>query len=377
VRHAWLANLSLALVATLSVLLAGELAFRVLYPPTAVDPSFVPLQRLCDDCGYVYELNPAMPQINYQGLRGRTYPIPKPPGAFRILLLGDSVAFGMQVRGYEMFSSRLEEALGVEVVNTAVSGYSTFTERMYFRERGVHFEPDLVLVAVCLNDVVDPLPHWNRGLAVVGHVPPEAIPNPRYHEEEVMPRFRYRQWKARLAARSALFRRFSKTLLPRIEQAWPFENVYFDHYGRLGGEGWPTHLTGDDDLGIEVLTDWESAEWRWLRAQLDALAAEVRAAGARFAILVFPLQYQLDADYPYLPQALFRRYCESRELPCLDLLPPLRAARRGGRTEKTLDDLFIDEWHLTPRGHRVAADAIERFLKGAGLVRRAARHAPG
>ena len=50
-----------------------------------------------------------------------------------------------------------------------------------------------------------------------------------------------------------------------------------------------------------------------------------------------------------------------------DPLPALRAALPG-------PDLFFQQTvHLTPRGHEIVADALEQFLRGAGLVEPAAR----
>jgi molybdopterin-guanine dinucleotide biosynthesis protein A len=79
-------------------------------------------------------------------------------------------------------------------------------------------------------------------------------------------------------------------------------------------------------------------------------------------VALFPLHYQLDIDYPYIPQTVLKKYCTEQNIPCLDLLPALR--------RHTDEDLFMierapqygDIWHLTEAGHRVAARSLESFL---------------
>ena len=83
--------------------------------------------------------------------------------------------------------------------------------------------------------------------------------------------------------------------------------------------------------------------------------------------MIAPLAYQMDEEYPFLPQTLFARYCSERSLPCLDLLPSFR--ENGG------EDLFIgqrrgyvDVWQFSARGHAVAANDIRRFLVERDLI---------
>jgi hypothetical protein len=112
------------------------------------------------------------------------------------------------------------------------------------------------------------------------------------------------------------------------------------------------------------MLDADSPQWRWLRHNYDALASAVAAAGAKLALVVFPLAYQMDPAYPFLPQAVYREYCDARGLACLDLLPALRAAGAPPSA------LWIDDWHPTPQGHEAAAHEILRFLDDRGWLPR-------
>jgi hypothetical protein len=86
-----------------------------------------------------------------------------------------------------------------------------------------------------------------------------------------------------------------------------------------------------------------------------------------------PARFQVDdADFGRLREAVsnaggelvrdaatarFARVLAPLGVPILDVLPPLRAALPG-------PDVFYQETvHLTPRGHHVVAEALDRFIE--------------
>jgi hypothetical protein len=96
--------------------------------------------------------------INAFGMRSREVAAKKPPGAFRILMLGDSTLYGGSYIGQsETYASRLEEALNrepsllpgmprrVEVLGMGVNGWGPQHELAYVQEFGL-FQADLVMV---------------------------------------------------------------------------------------------------------------------------------------------------------------------------------------------------------------------------------------
>jgi lysophospholipase L1-like esterase len=70
-------------------------------------------------------------------------------------VLGDSFAWGYGVEESERFSQLLEKSLDVEVINAGVSGYSTDQELLWYRNEGVKYETDLVILVLAGNDVGD------------------------------------------------------------------------------------------------------------------------------------------------------------------------------------------------------------------------------
>jgi lysophospholipase L1-like esterase len=157
----------LAIVSTILALALGEGLARLLglAPGVAqivVDDVDSPLQ-ISEDPLQVYELkpgfsSPARPEYrtNAQGLRGPERAIPKPPGVFRIALVGDSVVEGIGVeREADTIASQLEGMLAknhVEVLNAGLRGYNTQAEVTFVRRRVLPYEPDLVILVFVRND---------------------------------------------------------------------------------------------------------------------------------------------------------------------------------------------------------------------------------
>jgi lysophospholipase L1-like esterase len=112
-------------------------------------------------------------QINSQGLRDYEYPLTKPPGTYRIMILGDSTTLGWGVRLEDTAAKILERQLNeddaggkrFEVINAGVGNYDTVQEVTYYRTRGRAFKPDLVVLAYFINDP-EPVPTEKKGFLI-------------------------------------------------------------------------------------------------------------------------------------------------------------------------------------------------------------------
>ncbi len=78
------------------------------------------------------------------------------PDPYTILGLGDSVMFGWGVHDQETYLSSLARVLDkecVRIVNMAVPGYNTVMEVEALREKGLAYQPDLVMIHFVDNDL--------------------------------------------------------------------------------------------------------------------------------------------------------------------------------------------------------------------------------
>jgi len=145
--------LSAVLVAALvvSALYAAELGFWL------VDP-----QRKLPPCTqYIHGVRYSWGQPihkNRLGFRSREVG-PKPPGAFRIMVLGDSMTWGAGIAAGQRYTDILEQRLNaefqthkVEVHNFGVSGGPMILHARLLQSYIGLVQPDLIVVGFCYND---------------------------------------------------------------------------------------------------------------------------------------------------------------------------------------------------------------------------------
>jgi len=116
----------------------------------------VPGQRV--EAGVTYAANAL-------GFRGRETTLDKPDDVWRIVVLGDSVAFGWGVEADERFTevaearlnegraSQSEKGPRIEILNLGVPGYETNHQGLVFTDKALPLDPDAVVFAFNWNDV--------------------------------------------------------------------------------------------------------------------------------------------------------------------------------------------------------------------------------
>lgn len=165
-----LVGLFLSIASLFAVLAVLEIILRLAgYNPIGQlvnDPERGLFIRPSDNPDRVYEAAPYASgrgwgtdiSINSHGFRGRDYVIDKPDDVFRIVVIGDSIAFGNGLDAGEEFPRVLEQLYTsgkkkIEVLNLALGGYDTLQEVATLEEIGLPFKPDLVILAYCVNDI--------------------------------------------------------------------------------------------------------------------------------------------------------------------------------------------------------------------------------
>ena len=339
-----LANALLGLAATAATLGALELAFRALdlrgyHAPRTRDwqhalvpeaerlpdvgVQFLPnseftLNYDSDPRGYFDGKNGLTYRINEHGFRGPGYPLAKPAGARRVVLLGDSFTFGEGVRFTDTFGHRLEALLnrdggsGVEVLNLGVSGAGTTAELSYLRHRGVRFQPDLVILIYVLNDAG--------------------------------------------AGRLDVWRKFTE----QYQKRWLRGSYLVSYlYARVG-----RHVMGRRYIDSLVdAAEFELKKWERSMQGLSEAKEISASAGSRFAVAVFPFMYELGAGHPFRQfHHMVSRYCANHGIEVVDLLPAFE-----GHVDT---DLWVHpgDQHPNEIGHAIAAEAIADFVASRRLL---------
>jgi hypothetical protein len=341
--------LALALAALALAALAGEALVRA---SGALDHGPVP-RRLVEPTGAAeppYRLRAGARlavlgrdvRVSSLGLRGPELAARSPAAGRRILVLGDSVAFGWGLDEAESYPAQLEARLrargvAAEVLNAGVPGYSTASEAALHRELAPKLAPDAVVLAVSLNDFT-PTPSLSP-LGVLVSFDTEPAPGWLAHSElYAFLRWRLGPLGAPVAAGDDAERNARVVLYLRRVAIATRERFYAEPDG----------------------PGWEPIE-----GGLRELAG---VAGPRLLLAIFPDEDQIEAAGERLPQRRWAERCEALGLRCLDLAPAFLGAAGAG-------PLFSDLQHPNGRGSAVAAEATAELLAPASA--RSARAASG
>ena len=359
----WPIRLALVGLGLLAALVLGELVARLCgRQPMQLDAdyraNYKNLYRVAPaGRPTLYELKPGAeaefaylgPRIKYRvnedGLRGpRRYARPKPAGVKRVLMLGDSVLFGIGAHDEELFSMLVEKGLpGVEVVNAGIGGYNTYTERMWLEAEGWSYSPDVLVLCYCPNDVDEPMEHFSKHTTdTLGDFPEAAVPNPKRHAELL----------TKPSAPGDAPSGGGQAL--KQATAWAMQHSALANacaqpfaHGRT---------TRTYERCLLAMADASSPEHAWLKREFEALSGAARQAGVPVVFVYLPLAYEVDAKDARLGQS--RRNVNDLAAGCGFVVVDV-----AGAIAKT-DDPYLDVSHLSLAGHRAVADVLVEALHG-------------
>jgi hypothetical protein len=318
--------------------------------------------------------------INARGLRGADRGYAAPPGTLRVLALGDSFVEGYTVPEDQTVTQALEASLHAsscpaEVLNAGHAAYSTDQEYLFYRDEGVKYSPQVVLVFFYYNDILSntianyfgsPKPlleAQGETMRLTNEpVPRPAPPDPRQAGARAQPRTLKGsvalEWLRDRLARGA----------PRAYNTLAALRLW----EKLGGD---TVEKGDQLRVYKRRRQPEiEAAWTQTAAILQALAREARGHGAHFAVVYVPSRMEVsDRDWELtklshgLDDSVWDRGLVARRVqdigreggfPVLDLTPALRQATGplGG------EPYLLYDGHWNARGHGAAAGAVASFL---------------
>jgi lysophospholipase L1-like esterase len=294
-------------------------------------------------------------RVNSAGVRDDEEIGEKAPNERRILILGDSLVLSVQVPFRRTFGELLEQRLNsrgspihYRVINGGVQGYGPVQELLFLRSLLPVVKPDLILETLFVgNDIED----------AVGA---EALLEGRQRPITDTVREAMTTRLRRTVRRSMVLQVLRLRVLAATERftrtAGPPEAPLQSYAAR------PAPRIG---RGLAII-----------HRVVEQMQQEGSAAGARTAVVLMPARFQVnDVDYANLRDAvsqaggtLLRDAAGERidetlrdlRVPRFDALPSLRAAGP--------DVFFLQTVHLTPRGHEIVAEALDRFLRESRLL---------
>jgi hypothetical protein len=301
--------------------------------------------RLSDYPVLQYELVPGAADgsvhISAAGLRDREYATPKPAGVFRVLVIGDSIAYGFGVARSDVLSAQLAALLQAaaastgaqrrfEVLNLGVPGYNIEQVVENARVRGLPFQPDAIVYAYCLND-------------------PQAYS------------FELESLKALLSPAGAAYRAHAARAQPALAERsrlWLLLRYALHAFdarpAAVKDAEWAALRSGDYAGYFEQL---------YRAPDASASMPRCKRAGVPIAVAIFPVFEHLDA-YPLaqLHRDVAGRFAV-RGLAAHDLLPMYAAAQRA------YGPVFVhNALHPNAIGDRMAALYLLRALAHAGQL---------
>jgi hypothetical protein len=344
--------------------------------------------------------------INSQGLRDREHSLDKPPGTYRIVILGDSFCEAFQVPQRNAFWSVLERELQqrpqfrdrtVEVINFGVSGFGTIQEWQMLRHYASRYSPDLVLLAFLPgNDVRNNSPQLetDRRRPYATLVDGELQLDVTFRDDPAQKRFRELTW---IAFKDQVIRRSRVVyLLYRAKEDWLASRAARAERPQQRSADVKNESASDDELeaaaeesGIDsqVYAPPKSDSWRdaWdiTDRVLGAINDDSRAMGAKFVLVILNNSVEVHPD-PEVTLSLARqlgvpdleepqrRLVESAErhgFPVIRLLERMREiARRDKVCFHGFENTSPCTGHWNEKGHEtagklIAADLVERLTE--------------
>lgn len=305
--------------------------------------------------------------INSLGIRDRRdLAYEKPTGRSRVLCLGDSFTFGWGVSVERTWVRQLEGRLGaqgdVRTINCGAAGALMIDEHWWgLRDRFGRFDPDVVLLSVCLNDLV-PMPD------TVGLFRSTVLRGCDRHGyrldwtcADCVDRARSLDARHKWTSRSRLLAvllgsldlRTRLDLDPRVDWGrWLLDMP----------SGWPAPLDPQGRSFYQLQGMPEEASWRGGGPQsaLRAMRGWCAERGVALGVVVWPLFQGLESPTNYPFGELHRvivEFCTNENIPSLDLLPTFLGADSAS--------LWVDpcDMHANEDAHQMAVGPIAGFVE--------------
>jgi lysophospholipase L1-like esterase len=293
--------------------------------------------------GLLYELKPSINinrmgtviKTNSKGLRDYEFLGKKPEGVFRIIVLGDSITEGHAIDIEKTYPKKIEKLLNkgnpsrkYEVINCGVTGYNTFQELIFLKQKGIKYQPDLVIVGFCPNDIMKPFILKSTGFVTAKKVIKVSFKNPKYFLKSL-----YLRFETFLQQNSRLYK-FLYIRIKRVELE-PDADRLRKHYNSI--------------------------------LKLARLIAFSRKNNCEILVIYFPYKNELDTIdlRKPMPREIIKNFCGKKNISLVDLTEIFLK-----KSKKESVELYLpgDITHLNEKGNKVVAESVCQLLISEKLI---------
>ncbi|MEI2787944.1 MAG: GDSL-type esterase/lipase family protein [Steroidobacteraceae bacterium] len=303
-------------------------------------------------------------RVNNFGMRGHDITAQKPPGTYRILMLGDSFTMGKGVEDQETFSVLVERALKdklaacggartIEVLNGGVDSYAPILSYIALTRDFAALSPDMVVLNLDVSDLVQESAYRQIARRDASG---EIIGVPQLHVEPSLTD-RIRDW-----TNHHLF--ITRTLLYLMTARADDRTLSIRDVVEQANFAVAAHtLEGDTEL--------RDQQWRNIFESIGRIKSFAESRNMKFVLTIYPWGHQVN-DTEWMPgrrafmpegarpseksRQTVHEYSARMGIELVDLFPVFRAYR-GKRP------LYFDfDAHWTTTGQQVAAAGLESYL---------------
>lgn len=320
-------------------------------------------------------------RINSDGSRDIEHSITKPPGTFRIAILGDSYAEGLQISLEKLFWKVLEDRLRgckhfegkkIEALNFGVSGYGTGRELLMLRKKVWKYEPNIVVLAYLTgNDVRDNSKELNR----VDYIPYFNLDEQGnlVVDQSYLTSAGYKSRQGVLATIMYSYGNHIKLL----QLANQIRHVWNQHFIQIGNGTTAGEPGLDSNVYLPPETKvWQDA-WAVTEALLRQIKREVDEHGARFLLVTLSNAIQVHPDESkrkefmdllgvnnlFYPDMRIRDFARKHGIDVSTLAPRMVAITKGKDIYvHGFENSIMGSGHWNAIGHRFAGEMIAEHI---------------
>jgi lysophospholipase L1-like esterase len=348
----------ISIASILVSLLIIEIIFRTLNITPPLFQVSTNIVKLSENPILGYELNPKNSEFNNIGLRSPIIQLEKKTNTNRLLMLGDSVAYGccniplsetMSLKLVNLLNGNSPQKSHFEIINAGVLGYNTIQEAELFRVKLQKFKPDIIFWEVTIaNDYLPKTFEYDLLLLHQKEAKLRLATNNFYefaskanHVLYTLYSYRYLLYILSSIQSQSLNTRDYQTLLSTIDKSNNYWNI------------------------ISRLVDKKDSENPWSKSTIipDGFKLLKKALNynARIVVVIFPDLHQNLNNYSQMimnHHSDVVKWAKTNNFEYVDLLPCYQESLKINPNI----NLILDGVHPNANGHEVAAKCIYDFL---------------